>query len=154
MTNRAFALTVAAGVVVLDQLTKQLALTFLSDGPIRLVGDFLQLRLLRNAGAAFGQLQGVGGWIALIAILVVLGIVLSLHSIAHRPEALALGLVLGGAAGNLVDRLFRGPGLADGKVVDFIDFSFWPTFNVADSAITIGVAVVLLLALRPAAPNP
>ena len=154
MTNRAFALSVAAGVVALDQLTKQLALVFLADGPVRLLGHFLELRLLRNSGAAFGRLQGLGGWIALVAVLVVVGIVVSLHAIARRSEALALGLVLGGAFGNLVDRLFRGPGLADGKVVDFIHFSFWPTFNAADSAITIGVILTLILALRSPATTP
>jgi signal peptidase II len=59
-----------------------------------------------------------------------------------------LGLVLGGAIGNLIDRIFRGPGLLDGEVVDFIDFDFFPTFNVADSAITIGAVLAVLLAIR------
>ena len=63
---------------------------------------------------------------------------------SRRVEAVALGMVLGGAIGNLVDRVFRGDGLLDGAVVDFIDFSFFPTFNVADAAINIGVALLLI----------
>ena len=74
-------------------------------------------------------------------------IVMLVRKIATVPEAIGLGLVLGGAVGNLADRLFRGPGLFDGSVVDFVDFSFFPAFNAADSAITIGAALILLLSL-------
>lgn len=149
LATRTLALAVAAGVLVLDQLTKQWALWALEDGPIALIGDeFLRLRLVRNPGAAFGRLTGLGGWLALLAVVAVVVIVLSLRSTERRSEAVALGLILGGALGNLVDRLFRGDGLADGEVVDFIDFSFFPTFNVADTAITLGAIAALALALR------
>lgn len=72
-------------------------------------------------------------------------IIFALSSTERRSEALALGAVMGGALGNFVDRVFRGEGFLDGAVIDFIDFSFWPTFNVADSGITLGVIALLIL---------
>ena len=71
-------------------------------------------------------------------------IVLVIRKVERGYDAVALGLVLGGAIGNLLDRIFRGDGLLDGRVVDFLDFSFFPAFNVADSAITVGAALALL----------
>ena len=75
-------------------------------------------------------------------------IVVIARDLPGKPEAVAIGLVLGGAVGNLLDRVFRGDGWLDGKVIDFIDFNFFPTFNVADSAITIGAILAVLLAFR------
>ena len=142
--NAAF---IAGGAVVLvDQLTKWWAATVLPGNPISLIGDFLQLRYHTNSGAAFSMLQGSGSIIALVAIAVVLFIALVVRSVPYRPEAIALGLVLGGAVGNLIDRVFRGGGFLDGEVIDFVDFSFFPAFNAADSAITIGAALALIFA--------
>ena len=149
MSTRTVALSVGGAVLVLDQLTKWWAIEALSDGPIVLVDGFLALRYVTNPGAAFGMLPGAGSIIALAAIAAVVFIVVVVRSVELPVEAGALGLVMGGALGNLTDRIFRGAGLLDGEVVDFIDFDFFPAFNVADSAITIGALLALVLALRP-----
>jgi len=146
VSPRTAAFVAGAAVVVADQLTKWWAATVLPGDPISLIGDFLELRYVTSSGAAFSLLQGSGSIIALVAIAVVLFIVIVVRTVPYRPEAVSLGLVLGGALGNLIDRVFRGPGLLDGEVVDFVDFSFFPAFNVADSAITIGAALALILA--------
>lgn len=148
MTPRRLALAVASAIVVVDQLTKWWAVTALSDGPIGLIDGFLQFRLVRNPGGAFGSLPGAGPLIALAALAAVMVIVLVVRRLTGRSESVAMGMVLGGAIGNLIDRVARGPGLLDGKVVDFVDFDFFPTFNLADSAITIGAIVAVLVALR------
>ena len=137
----------AAVVVVLDQLTKAWAVNALADGPIVIIEDFLELQLTFNTGAAFSILSDLarsGPILGIVVIGVVLLILFALRDASHIGEAVGLGLVLGGALGNLIDRLFRGDGFMDGAVVDFIDFSFFATFNVADSAVTIGVAILLV----------
>jgi len=137
----------AAVVVALDQLTKQWALSALTDGPIDLVGS-LRLNLVFNDGAAFGVGAG-GGWTSLISILglIVVAMIVRLGWQAdQRSWALGLGIILGGAAGNLLDRVLRaGDGFLGGRVVDFIDLQWWPVFNVADSALWIGIGVLLLV---------
>jgi len=117
------------------------------------VGKFFQFRLTRNPGAAFGLLQGSGSIIALLAVVVAVVIFVSLRDVPDRVTVWALALGLGGAVGNLIDRVFRGGGLFDGEVVDFLDFSFWPTFNVADSAITVGALLALWEGLRSDSPQ-
>lgn len=149
MSNRSIALAVAAGVLGLDQLTKWWALNVLDEGPISIIGDFLTLRLVFNPGAAFNSLQGSGVLIAVIAIVVVLVLVRVSGSAEHRHEAVLFGLILGGAAGNLADRIFRADGFLDGKVVDWIDLWFIPTFNVADSSLTIGALLAVLVSFMP-----
>lgn len=142
--KRSLAFAVAAVVVVLDQLTKWWAVNALADGPIVVIDGFFQFRLTFNTGASFSILTGAGPLIATISLGVVFMIVFILGDASRRLEAVALGIVLGGAVGNLVDRVFRGDGFLDGAVVDFIDFDFFATFNVADMAINIGVALLLL----------
>jgi signal peptidase II len=149
VTNRFVALAVAVTVVVTDQLTKWWALNALDDGPISVIGDFLVLRLVRNPGAAFNSLQGSGVLIAVLAIAVVLVLVRVSASAEHRHEAVVFGLILGGAAGNLADRIFRADGFLDGEVVDWIDLWFVPTFNVADASLTIGAAIAIIVSLLP-----
>ncbi|MBU1866676.1 MAG: signal peptidase II [Actinobacteria bacterium] len=148
LTPRIVALIVAGAVVVLDQATKWMAVRALADGPIPLIDGLLQFKLVENSGSAFSLFQGGGAVIALIAIAAVAMIVVIVHQLPSRLEALAIGLVLGGAVGNLLDRIFRGDGFLTGKVIDFIDFEFFWTFNVADSAITIGAILAVLLAFR------
>lgn len=131
-----------------DQLTKWWAVSSLRVHPISLFGDVLRLHYVTNPGAAFSLLQGWGSLIAIAAVAAAIFIFLVVRQVEHRAEALALGLVLGGALGNVIDRFFRGPGLVDGRVIDWVDFSFFPAFNVADSAITIGAALALLVAFR------
>ena len=152
MTNRSLALTVAVTVVVADQLTKWWALNALDDGPISLIGEFLVLKLVRNPGAAFNSLQGSGVLIAVLAIAVVLVLVRVSSSAEHRHEAVVLGLILGGAAGNLGDRIFRADGFLNGEVVDWVDLWFIPTFNIADASLTIGAAIALIVSVWPKKP--
>lgn len=134
----------AGAVVIVDQATKWWAVNELADGPIVIIDGFLQLRLVFNTGASFSILPNAGPILAIVAFGVVGLIVYILGEASRRVEAVALGLVLGGAVGNLLDRVFRGDGLLDGAVVDFIDFSFFATFNVADAAINVGVALLLI----------
>ena len=145
LSTRGLGLAVAAAVVALDQATKALIVTTLDRGDTwELIPDFFQIAHIRNPGAAFGLLRGAGSYIALGAVVAVVVITLVIRKVERRYDAVALGMVLGGAVGNLLDRVFRGDGLLDGMVVDFLDFSFFPAFNVADSAITVGAALALL----------
>lgn len=138
----------AAGVVALDQLTKAWAISALADGPIAIIDTTVQFRLARNTGAAFSLFASGGPIVGIIAVGVVILIFVALGDASRRLEAVALGLVLGGAVGNLLDRAFRGDDFLSGAVVDFVYTSFFPTFNVADTAITFGVALLLLSAFR------
>ncbi|MGH3941884.1 MAG: signal peptidase II [Pseudonocardiaceae bacterium] len=146
-------LAVMAGVVlVLDVLSKVLAVAFLDPyTPVRLLGGGLYLVLVRNPGAAFSLATGLTWLLSLIALGVILVIVRLAPRLRSARYAVALGLVLGGALGNLVDRLLRAPGPLRGHVVDFLsllapDGSVWPVFNLADSAIVCGGALLVLLA--------
>lgn len=142
----ALALTVIGG----DHLTKWLVVRALAEGESRpVIGDVLRLSHIRNSGAAFGMLKGFGGILVLAAMV---GFVAFVLIVVRNPEpwtAIGAGFVAGGAAGNLLDRMFR-----PGGVVDFVDFRFWPAFNVADSAITVGAVILLLTGFRmkPAQP--
>jgi signal peptidase II len=147
VTLRVWALGTASAVLILDQLTKAWAVNALSDGPIDLIDGFLQLDLTHNTGAAFSFFAQSGPVLGVVVIGVILIILFALKDASHVTEAIGLGLVLGGALGNLSDRVFRGDGFVNGAVVDFIDFSFFATFNVADSAVTIGVALLLISTL-------
>jgi signal peptidase II len=138
------AVITAAIVLALDQLSKAWALDALADGPIVIIDDFLQLALTFNTGAAFSLFAKTGPILGLVVIGVVILIFFSLRDAGNLGEAIGLGMVLGGALGNLTDRLARGDGFVDGAVVDFIDVSFFATFNVADSAVTVGVIVLLV----------
>lgn len=146
-------MTIAAIIVALDQVTKIWAVSALSDGPISLIGDFLRFHLTRNPGAAFTTFQSGGVVLALIAASVAVAIAVILPKIDVPLDRFALSLVMGGTLGNFTDRIFRGDGFLDGAVVDFIDLWFIPTFNVADSAITVGVALMLLSALLHKEPD-
>lgn len=145
---------VAGVVVLLDQLTKVWAVAALSDGPINLIGETLRLRLTRNPGAAFSSFTGGGAVLAVVAALVAIVIAFLLPRIELSVDRFALALIMGGALGNFLDRIFRSDGFLDGAVVDFIDLSFWPTFNVADSAITVGVIIIVASAFLASPPEP
>ena len=149
MNPRLVALTVGAVVVVVDQLTKWWALATFADGPTSMIGDFLVFRLVRNPGAAFNSLQGSGVLIAVLAFAVVLVLVRVSGAAEHRHETVVFGLIMGGAAGNLADRIFRADGFLDGAVVDWIDLWFIPTFNVADASLTVGALLAVLVTILP-----
>jgi len=151
-------LALAGGVVALDQLTKAVVLSHLEPGMhVAVVSGFVNLTLVMNPGLAFGLLGGVPiawRWVVAVLSLIALG-VLARIALRVLPEGswldhVAIGLIFGGAVGNLIDRL------RFGAVVDFVDLHVhgyhWPAFNVADSSITVGVTLLALrLLLRPAA---
>jgi len=133
-------------VVAIDQATKAWAVEALADGPIVIIDGWLNLRLVFNTGASFSLFAKGGAVIGLLVIAVVIMIFFALREAGRRLDAVALGLVLGGAVGNLLDRAFRGDSFLDGAVVDFINVPFFATFNFADIAINVGVALLLLAA--------
>ncbi|MCD2196447.1 signal peptidase II [Actinomycetospora endophytica] len=148
--RRRLVMLVVTAVVVLaiDIGTKVLVVATMTDGQrIPLIGDVVSLYLIRNSGAAFSLATGMTWVLTLVAIAVVVGIVRFARQLGSRGWALALGLVLGGALGNLADRFFRGPGPLEGHVVDFVSVGWWPVFNAADSAICCGGALLVFLAL-------
>ena len=143
-----------ASIVVADQLTKHWALNRLSgDRTIDLVGS-LRFNLAFNRGMAFSQATGAGPVIGALGFVIVIVIVLWLRRSATGVAAVAAGMVVGGAIGNLIDRLFRGEAWLRGAVVDFIDLQWFPIFNIADSAISIGAVLMILASFRkPAVPE-
>ncbi|PSL03192.1 signal peptidase II [Haloactinopolyspora alba] len=139
-----------AGVVLaVDQLTKYWAVSALSGrDPIEVIGELIQLRLLYNSGAAFSIGTDLTGLLTLVVVVVV-GVVIRVSAkLGSRGWAVAFGLLLGGAFGNLVDRLFREPGFPEGHVVDFIDYAGFFVGNVADIAITAAAVAIALLTLK------
>lgn len=144
---------VVVGVVVLDQCTKAWAVDRLARGPIWLVGDDVGLRLSRNPGGAFSMFQGSTPLLAVVAIVFAVILARAAARTRHPLTLVALALVLGGALGNLGDRLARSPGVLRGAVVDFVAVGAFPAFNVADTAITVG-AVLLVVAILAGADAP
>lgn len=123
----------------LDLLTKQLALTFLDDGPQQILGP-LWFRLARNSGSAFGLGSNYGAWIGFAALAALAATLIVIRQFQTKVGILFTGLMFGGALGNLADRFFRADnGFLSGKVVDFIDLTWWPIFNVADMGIVVGL---------------
>lgn len=140
---------VAVAVLGLDIATKLIVVATLSGRtPVRLLGGFLHLQVDRNPGAAFSFAPSLTILFSLIAITVIVVILRSSRRIRSTPWAVTLGLLLGGATGNLVDRIFRYPGLFRGWVVDWIQIPHWPVFNLADSAIVCGGILAVLLSVR------
>jgi signal peptidase II len=141
-------IVVAAAVVAVDQVTKWLALRELTDRDIHLIGS-LRLHLVFNNGTAFGLGSKFAPLIALVAVSIVVVLLGVGRQLRGRIPLLAVAAIVGGAVGNLLDRLFRhGNGFLGGPVVDFIDLQWWPVFNVADMAITCGAVVLALTAGR------
>jgi signal peptidase II len=146
---RSLLVLLALNTVVLDAATKAVVVSELEHRePVHVLGDLLTLEVSRNSGAAFSFAQGATVVFTLIAVAVVVVIVRTLPRLQSRGWAVTLGLLLGGAVGNLVDRLVRAPGVGRGAVVDFIHLPHFATFNVADSAITVGAVLAALLSLR------
>jgi len=147
----------AAVVLGADQLSKYLVVRNLAGGPpVRLIGSVVELRYATNSGGAFSLLTGAPVFFALMAVAVIGGILYAGRRARGLPVQLALGLLLGGAVGNLLDRLLRGEAPLRGEVVDFVKVGWWPVFNLADSCIVIGgllLAFLLSRAERPPAPE-
>ena len=140
---------VAVLVLALDIVSKVVVVAELSNSsPISLLGGFLHLRVSRNPGAAFSLGTSLTALYSLIAITVIIVILRTSRRIRSLPWAITLGLLLGGATGNLTDRIFRYPGPFRGWVVDWIQVPHWPVFNLADSAIVCGGILAVLLSAR------
>jgi signal peptidase II len=147
-------LVVGVAVLAADIVSKHLAVDRLSDrGPVEVIDGVLRLRLIRNSGAAFGFASGLTVVLSVVAAGVVVVILRAATTLRSAWWAGALGLVLGGAIGNLSDRIFRPPGLFRGQVIDFVELPHWPVFNVADSCIVSGGVLIVLLSLRGVRPD-
>jgi signal peptidase II len=137
----------AAGVFLLDRVTKFWAERVLADHPIDVISGVLTLRFTTNSGGAFSLGQSAPWFFAAATVAVSALIVITAFRTRSALSSVALGLVLGGALGNLADRVIRGPDLR-GHVVDFIDLHVWPVFNAADSAIVIGAILLAWSSFR------
>lgn len=140
-------LPVAIAVVVVDQLTKSWAVNNLVDRDIDIVWT-LRLHLAFNTGMAFSAGENWGPIIGVVALVVIVVLLIGLRREGNRLTDVAVGLIVGGAIGNVLDRLFRSPAWLRGGVVDFIDLQWFPIFNIADMAITIGGGLMVFGAWR------
>jgi signal peptidase II len=146
--------TVAALAYALDLVSKMLVVAKLEHhAPIEIVGDWLRFEAIRNAGAAFGFGEAFTIIFTVIAAAVIVVIARLARKLYSLPWAIALGLLLGGALGNLTDRIFRAPGVFEGAVVDFIAPKHFAVFNLADSAIVCGGILIVLLSFRGLDPD-
>ncbi|NBE53012.1 signal peptidase II [Streptomyces sp. YC537] len=145
---------VAAFAYAVDLISKMLVVEKLEHHePIQLLGDWLSLHAIRNAGAAFGIGEAFTVIFTIIAATVIVVIARLARKLYSLPWAIALGLLLGGALGNLTDRIFRSPGVFEGAVVDFIAPKGFAVFNLADSAIVCGGILIVLLSFRGLDPD-
>jgi signal peptidase II len=141
-------LAVAAFVLVADVISKSIVVARMADHPpIRLLGGLLTITLTRNGGAAFSIGTSMTIVFTAIAVGVIVYILRAARNLRSIGWAITLGLLLGGATGNLLDRIFRAPGAFQGHVVDWIELPHWPVFNLADSSIVCAGVLVVLLAL-------
>lgn len=142
-------LGVALSVVVLDRITKAWALANLEPGrSVELLGPVLKLHLVHNPGAAFSFLTNATWVFTLIAVGISVYLIRFAPKIQHAGWAAAVGGILGGALGNLIDRLTNPPSFGQGHVTDFLELPYWPIFNIADSAIVVSAVVVVLMSMR------
>lgn len=139
----------ALAVVVADQLSKEWAVSSLDDGRTIDILWTLRFALGYNSGFAFSTGTGFGPWIGVAAVLIVVVMSVAMHRADSQRARLALALIIGGALGNIADRLFREGGWMQGRVVDFVDFQWFPVFNVADSAISVGGVLLVVASLWP-----
>jgi signal peptidase II len=141
----ATALAVAIAVVFADRASKNWASSSLGDGHVRHIIWTLRLGLYYNGGMAFGRGEGKGPLIALAVLAVLGGLAWSLRHPRSRLYTVSAGLVIGGGIGNLIDRFLKSDnGFMTGRVVDFIDFQWWPAFNVADMGVVVGAILLML----------
>ena len=149
MSRLPLTLGVAAGVVLLDQVTKIVAVARLEgEPPIQVLGEWLQLTFVRNSGAAFSLAGNYTIVISVLAIVVAVAIVRTARTLTNLWWAVVLGGILGGALGNLIDRIFREPTPFRGHVVDFLELPNWPVFNVADMALVGSAILAVILSFK------
>lgn len=142
-------LVIGAVVVLVDQLTKAWAVNSLQgQPPVEVIGTLLQWSFATNSGAAFSF--GIGStWVfTIFATIIIAAVLYVTPKVTNRWWAVSLGLILGGGAGNLIDRIFREPGIGQGHVIDFIRVPNWPVFNIADMAVVTGAILAVLLSLK------
>ena len=132
----------AVAILVLDILTKGWAVSALSDGRDIHIFWTLHFALTHNEGMAFSTGTNIGPFIGMLAIVVIAILVATMRKQSNTMSLVATGCIVGGATGNVLDRVFRGAGFMDGAVVDFIDLRWWPVFNVADICIVCGAIAV------------
>ncbi|MCK1815588.1 MULTISPECIES: signal peptidase II [Streptomyces] len=145
---------VAGFAFVLDLLTKIAAVEWLEhQRSIEVIGDWVRFSVIRNGGAAFGFGEALTVFLTAVAATVVVVIIRLARKLYSTPWAIALGMLLGGAFGNLTDRLFRAPGVFEGHVVDFISVQHFSVFNLADSAIVCGGILIVILSFRGLDPD-
>jgi signal peptidase II len=136
---------VGAVVLVLDQITKIWAVAALDDRIIDLFWT-ARFRLIYNTGSAFSLGEGIGRWLGILIAFVVVGVLWYARTLPDRRARFLLGMIVGGAIGNLIDRIFRADdGFLSGGVVDFIDFQWWPVFNIADIGVVCGAIGLAVL---------
>lgn len=145
---RRLPLGLAVATIAVDQLTKAIAERVFIAGPRDVIPGLLDFRFAENPGASFSSFQNSGPFLGLAAVGAAALVVYMMEQSHSAGERAGLGLILGGALGNLVDRIVRGEGFLDGAVIDWINFRNFPTFNIADSAITIGAVILLWAAYR------
>jgi signal peptidase II len=133
---------------LLDYSTKFLAIQYLTDGPIKVIGDLLKLNLTFNSGAAFSLASSGTLFLSTFSIIMVAVIFYFSRKVKSTHWAIALGLVLGGIFGNLADRIFRAPGALQGEVVDWIQIPNWPVFNIADTAVVSSAILITILSAK------
>jgi signal peptidase II len=145
--------SVAWFVWILDLATKLWAVSVLSDrSNIKVLGDYFELTLIRNPGAAFSFAEGATIFFTLFGFLVMSIIFYYSTKITSKGWSVVLGLAMGGILGNLVDRIFREPGILRGHVIDWLQIPNWPVFNIADTAIVAAALLSMLLSLRNISP--
>ena len=146
-------LSVAWFIWILDLATKAWAVEQLAHRePIKILGTFFQLTLVRNPGAAFSFATNATLLLSLFGIIVLLGITYFAPRITSKGWSIVLGLVMGGILGNLMDRIFREPGFLRGHVIDWMQLPHWPIFNIADSAIVVAAALSMVLTVKNISP--
>ncbi|MDN5820889.1 MAG: signal peptidase II, partial [Brachybacterium sp.] len=147
---------IAVALAVIDQFTKNWAEANLEElVPQPFVGEVLQLTLLYNTGAAWGMGSEITPVVTCLQLAIVVGvIVFAVRAVRSRGYAVALGLILGGALGNIHDRMLRDPSPFHGAVVDFLELPNWPVFNVADMGVVVGALLIVALGLFGVAADP
>ena len=148
--NRLALLGGVGSVVYLGDLATKIAVVALleEDDPVPMAGTDISLRLIRNPGAAFGLGVNLTVLFTAITVLVIAAVLTTSRRLGSRRWAITLGLLLGGALGNLTDRVARSPGFPSGRVIDFVEIPGWPIFNVADLSVCVAGALMVSLAIR------
>ncbi|WP_406031787.1 signal peptidase II [Nocardioides sp. NBC_00163] len=141
--------TVAVFLLVIDQITKLWAVATLVPGqPQEFIGSVLQFNIIRNPGAAFSTGTGYTWVFTTLSIAATIGVLWFARRVRHRGWAIALGILVAGISGNLVDRLMREPGFYVGHVVDFLQLPNWPIFNVADMCINVAAVLIVIFSFK------